>query len=95
MVGVKIIYHTELNPCCEKELNPCCENEYKSQEELLKEKAHFITLWVVDDDCDLNKVWGDDWDDRPACCNAGSPYEDTCKGLRKIELKLGEKIEIK
>lgn len=23
-----------------------------------------------------NDQWGDDWNDRPACCNAEAPYED-------------------
>ena len=39
--------------------------------------------------------WGDDWNDAPKCANAGTPYETKCKGLVKVEIKLGEAINSK
>lgn len=58
---------------------------------LLRERTPVFEIWLVDDDCDPNKMWGDDWDDAPAFCNAGPPYEKFCKGLKKIIIRLGDK----
>lgn len=33
----------------------------------------YYELWFTDS---FDNVYGDDWNDRPACCNAGTPYED-------------------
>ena len=58
-----------------------------SYENLLQGKKLIAVLWIADYD---EKTWGDDWNDVPAYCNAGRPYENTLKNLQKIELRLGE-----
>ena len=37
--------------------------------------GELITLYFTELD-DVTKQWGDDWNDRPANCNAGEPYTD-------------------
>ena len=69
------------------------EEDGRSYEEILKDKIKIATLWLVDEDQDLSEIWGDDWNDAPHHCNAGSPYEDKCKGLIKRDLFLGERIK--
>jgi len=39
-----------------------------------------------------NDCWGDDWNDRPADCNAGPPYDKFQK--HEITLRKGMKIKI-
>lgn len=68
-------------------LNPCCDGGYKSQEELLRERAVVGIAYMVDEI--TGEEWGDDWNDAPKCCNAGSPYADKCKGLVEVEIRLG------
>jgi hypothetical protein len=62
---------------------------HKSQEQLLKEHAPMVNVWLADE---FDKAWGDDWNDAPQCCNSGPPYEDTVKGLQKITITLGESL---
>lgn len=50
-------------------------------------------IWFVDEDQPLKELWGDDWDDAPAECNAGPPYEDRCRGLIKLRIRLGKPLE--
>ena len=70
--------------------NPCCygNNKYKSHEILLREKTKIATIYLIDEK-DLDKVWGDDWNDAPACCNSGTPYNKNCKIIKK-DIFLGE-----
>lgn len=70
--------------------DPCCEGEHKSQETLLKEKAIIGWAYFADEDAPMKKIWGDDWNDAPKCCNAGRPYEETVKGYEKREIRLGD-----
>lgn len=88
--GKKLVYIETFNPCCD--YNPDQERSYKSQDALLEDKAKVAILWFVDKDQPNSEIYGDDWDDAPSCCNSGSPYERTCKGLVKIELHLGESL---
>ena len=77
--------------------NPCCDygqyrNEYKSHEQLLKERSKIVTLYLVDKD-KLKDCWGDDWNDSPSCANSGTPYDhDKYPEIIKIDIKLGESI---
>ena len=74
--------------------NPCCEGKYESQEELIKRKAKIATLYFVDEE-DMDKVWGDDWDDEPACCNADSPSGNSVNNpIIKVDLFYGKSINI-
>lgn len=38
----------------------------------------------------LEKQWGDDWDDKPYEHNAGGPYDSYFEGEKKIPIKLKE-----
>lgn len=69
----------------------CCNGGYKSQEQLLKENALVGSIYLADD---ISKAWGDDWNDAPACCNAGSVYKDTVTGLIEIPVYLGKTLDI-
>lgn len=60
----------------------------KSHEELLKENALVGIAYLVDEI--TGEEWGDDWNDRPACCNASPPYKERCKGLIIKKLYLGK-----
>jgi len=79
----KLLYFEPLNPCC-------VGNEYKSQEQLIKEKATVGIAYLVDEI--TGKEWGDDWNDAPKCCNAGPPYKEKCIGLEIREIKLDESL---
>jgi len=79
----KLLYFEPIDACCNSD-------EQKSQEELLKKKAVIGIAYLVDEI--TGKEWGDDWDDAPKCCNAGSPYPETCKGLEIKIIKLGETL---
>jgi hypothetical protein len=72
--------------------DPCCEGEYKSQEQLLKENAIIGTAYLCDEDANISKIWGDDWNDAPKCCNSGSPYKETVKGYEERIIRLGDLI---
>ena len=74
--------------------NPCCDEKAKSQEELLKEKALVGEIWLIDEDTNLNEIWGDDWNDAPSCCNSGEPYKKGLKGLQKVKVYLGKSLDI-
>lgn len=58
-------------------------------ETLLAEKAHVVTVYLAEDYLSDEEIWGDDWNDAPACCNAGPPYLK--EGIYKKEVYLGEK----
>ena len=47
-----------------------------------KVKGNLVRFFLGKDDC--NDYWGDDWDDRPASCNAGSVYEEYVCGYADI-----------
>lgn len=40
-------------------------------------RTPILTILLVPDDFDLTQMWGDDWNDAPADCNAGRPCLDT------------------
>jgi len=55
--------------------------EYLSMEQILalpddSPRRPRLRILLVPDDFDLSQMWGDDWDDAPADCNAGDPYDD-------------------
>ncbi len=68
------------------------ENRYDELEDtfqnLLKDNAVVAVIWVAD--YDEETIWGDDWNDAPAYCNASPPYESSLQNLEKIEVKLGD-----
>lgn len=68
------------------------EHEF-SHEQALKSNLPIGKIYLVDEI--TGKETGDDWDDAPADCNAGSPYPETCKGLVVKELKLGDIFYLK
>lgn len=74
--------------------NPCCinDNKYKSHEILLKEKSKIATIYLIDKK-DLDKVWGDDWNDAPSCCNSGTPYSGHGVKVIKKDIFLGESFD--
>ena len=50
-----------------------------------------LRLLLVPDDFDLAQMWGDDWNDAPADCNAGEPYDDTLPpGAKWVTLGAGD-----
>lgn len=77
----KLLYFEYIDACREEE-------KYKSQEDLLKEKAIVGIAYLVDEI--TGKEWGDDWDDTPKCLNASPPYKENCVGLEIKEIRLGE-----
>lgn len=64
-------------------------HESLSHEDRLKINADECIIYLGDE---VKDVWGDDWNDAPDYCNSGSPYENTVKGLVKIEVKLGKPL---
>lgn len=62
-----------------------------SHEQLIKNGEMAVTLWVAPDDYE-GPLWGDDWDDAPSCCNAGTPYSDA--PVRAITLRYGQSIAL-
>ena len=62
-----------------------------SHEDQLTRHDLIATIWLADT---AEGVWGDDWNDSPAFCNAGTPYENTCLNLRRVELRLGEPLPV-
>ena len=49
------------------------------QDELLSYKLYFTD--------NFDTQWGDDWNDRPANCNAESPYEDETHRIYSLYLE--------
>lgn len=50
-----------------------------------------LTLLLVPDDYDLSNMSGDDWDDRPADCNAEEPTPSTLPhGAVWLEIRAGD-----
>ena len=47
-----------------------------------EKKGNVVRFWLGADD--LKEWWGDDWDDAPYDCNAGSVYEQYVSGHRDI-----------
>lgn len=45
-------------------------------------KGNVVRFYLGDDNCD--DYWGDDWDDAPYDCNAGTVYHDYRKGVKDI-----------
>jgi hypothetical protein len=66
---------------------------FLTMEQCLKKGIAAGELWLVDADQPLKELWGDDWDDAPAEHNAGPPYEDRCRGLIKLKIRLGRPLE--
>jgi len=58
-------------------------------------RAPVLRILLVPDDADTSGLWGDDWNDRPANCNAGDPYERTYPpGAIMVEAHVGDILEI-
>lgn len=73
--------------------NSCCYDIHnnrvqKSQDQLVKEKAHIGNIWLGDE-YSVSST-GDDWDDAPSCANAGRPYKARC-----IPIVLGKPLMTK
>lgn len=50
-----------------------------------------LRLLLVPDGTDLTSLRGDDWNDAPADCNAGSPYDNSLPdGSRWLYVRLGD-----
>jgi len=73
---------------------------WRSQAELLAlpaehEHAPKLRVLLVPDDADTSQLWGDDWNDAPASCNAGDPYDDTFPpGAVMLTLHVGDRVEL-
>jgi hypothetical protein len=85
-----------------------CEDADTSLEEVMKmaEKQVYPEGWdntgwidlsvvLIPKDEKLTKLWGDDWNDAPASCNAGMVYEDTLPiGSIIISGRLGDELKV-
>jgi hypothetical protein len=73
---------------------------YMSMDEIIAlpqgdERSPELELLLVPDDFDLSLMRGDDWNDAPADCNAGMPYEDSLPpGAVWIRLRLNDVVDI-
>ena len=47
-----------------------------------EKKGNLVRFWLGDDNC--TDYWGDDWDDAPYDCNAGTVYDEFIKGYKDI-----------
>lgn len=45
-------------------------------------KGNVVRFYLGADDC--TDYWGDDWDDRPYDCNAGTVYDEFVTGTRDV-----------
>jgi len=80
----RIVYVEWLDTCCRwADQTPTV---YYSHDDLLSTKAIVARLHVADEDAE---PWGDDWNDAPACANAGPPYREA-KNYQVIDLRLGD-----
>ena len=64
--------------------------KWHNQVQAIESGDQEVTLYFVKEETPLSEVWGDDWDDTPANCNAGPPY----KYDLALKFKLGGSYEI-
>lgn len=86
----------DLIPIYVEYFNPCCSNvngntNYRSHEEIIKLKLPIAKIFYIDKK-NLDKVWGDDWNDAPSCCNSGLPYTDKNYKIYEQTICLGEPV---
>ena len=77
----------------------CVEGGYRSMDEIIASSpgfdAPYLRLLLVPDDFDLSTMRGDDWNDRPAFCNAGEPYSDSLPdGAQWWTLMIGQTVPL-
>jgi len=86
-----VVYFDHYCACCDVDDND--DDVYFTHEEILKQKKMFGKVYFAkESDVKAGKVWGDDWNDRPSCCNSGSPYTSDIE-IRTINLCYGKELE--
>lgn len=53
-------------------------------------KGNVVRFYLGDDDCE--DYWGDDWDDAPYDCNAGSVYDRYITGRKDLSFRFDDSV---